>query len=345
MVSSQKIDKNKLTNHQNYILENLFQLAHKKILIVGDVCVDEYIYGLVKRISPEAPVPVVEVTHQEKRIGLAANVAQNIASLGGEAYLVGVIGADPAAEDLKNLLTEAGVSSEHLITESGRPTTRKSRIMAENNHVVRVDYEHKRFLSAKAENELLAKVAELAPNCDAIIIEDYGKGVLSEKTTQQVIRLAHQYGKKVTVDPHRTTPLSYYRGADLLKPNRDEAFILSGLEIDELREDSNSLLRVAEALKDKAQCKHLVITQGKEGMSIIDEDLSMREIPTYARQVFDVTGAGDTVIAAMTLAWAAGFSLDQSCVLANVAAGVVVGEVGCVPCSQAELLTALQKLK
>ena len=332
------IDTKQLLSIQNELKSRVKDLRGRKILVVGDIGLDEYVLGEVKRISPEAPVPVLDVNSEDTRVGLAGNVAQNIVSLGGEALLIGVIGKDSAGQKLKELLQKSGVNCTHLLEDQNRPTTRKMRIMAEHHHIVRVDYETRKFLEPAVEQQLLSKLKNVMDQVDGVIIEDYGKGVFSEAGTQKVIQLAHQFGKKVLVDPHRTTPLNYYTGADLFKPNKDEAFLLSGLELSEIHETDESYREVAQALIEKLGAKYLVMTRGKLGMSLFMDGKEGVLLPTYARQVFDVTGAGDTVLAALGLAWFGGFELEKACVLANFAAGVVVGKVGCVPCQISELL-------
>lgn len=323
------------------IRRNINQLKGRKIVIVGDVGVDEYVMGDVRRISPEAPVPVVEVRRQDSRLGLAANVAQNVASLGGTAILVSVVGQDATADHFRGQLKSVGVADDHLIVDPSRPTTRKLRVMAEHHHIVRVDYELKRYLDPAVESELLRGLAAVIPSCDGVIIQDYAKGVLSESAMRAVIKLGQSHGKHVMVDPNRTTPVSYYSGVDLMTPNRDEAVELSQLDINDLRASPNLILELGQALRAKVNAEHLVITRGKEGMTLFDSDRIVH-FPTYARQVFDVTGAGDTVIAALALAWGAGWKLEEACVLANFAAGVVVGKVGCVPCRVDELLEYME---
>lgn len=337
MASQQKVTTVDLERLQVLIKEQVHQLDGKSIVVVGDVGLDEYVLGEVRRISPEAPVPVLEVASEDRRLGLAANVAQNVVSLGGKAELVSVVGDDGAALQLKGLLQKQGVGIDHLMTDSGRPTIRKTRIIAEQHHIVRVDYEVRRYLEGEVEARLLARLSEVIPKADAVVIEDYAKGLLSQAAMQEVIRLGKKHGKKVLVDPHRTTPAHYYKGVDLMTPNRDEAEALVGGEAEGLRATGDEILRMGQALREKVQAERLVLTRGKEGMTLFDQDRIVH-LPTYARQVFDVTGAGDTVIAALALAWAAGWSLEQACVLANFAAGVVVGKVGCVPCARADLL-------
>lgn len=323
--------------------ERLESLSKVRLIVVGDIGLDEYVLGDVRRISPEAPVPVLEVQNQDSRLGLAANVAQNIASLGGVAHLVGVVGRDQAAEELKAKLRSAEVNADHLVVDPARPTTRKLRVMSGPHHLVRVDYEKKQYLNPETENELVTKVASLLKTSDGVIIEDYAKGVLSENGLQAIIGEAHKQNKKVFVDPNRSTPAKFYNGADVVTPNRDEAVELSGLDYDDLRVHPNFILEVGQALRERMKAKNIVITRGKEGMSLIGDKEAVH-MPTFARQVFDVTGAGDTVIAALALAHLSGFTLPEACVFGNVAAGVVVGKVGCVPCTRADFLDYVERM-
>lgn len=323
--------------------KRLESLPKVRLIVVGDIGLDEYVLGDVRRISPEAPVPVVEVQNQDSRLGLAANVAQNVASLGGVAHLVAVVGDDTAAAELRKKLKSAEVDPVHLIVDPSRPTTRKLRVMSGPHHIVRVDFEKKQYLSQAIEQQLVAKVGSLLAQSDGVIIEDYAKGVLSESALQAIIKETHDRGKKVFVDPNRSTPAKFYNGADIITPNREEAVELSGLDYDDLRSSSNFILEVGESLRNRMQAENIVITRGKEGMSIISRDGAVH-MTTFARQVFDVTGAGDTVIAALAMAHVAGMTLPEACVFGNVAAGVVVGKIGCVPCTRQEMLEYLNVL-
>ncbi|PIS10433.1 MAG: D-glycero-beta-D-manno-heptose-7-phosphate kinase [Bdellovibrio sp. CG10_big_fil_rev_8_21_14_0_10_47_8] len=325
------------------LLDQLPRLKGKKILILGDVGLDEYILGEVRRISPEAPVPVLEVESEDLRLGLAANVAQNVKSLGGEPILVSVVGPDSGADLLRALFQRHAVSTEFLIADEQRPTTRKTRVMAKHHHLVRVDREVRKFISAETEKRVLAQVQTLIPDVDAVVIEDYAKGVVSQALLQQVVSLAHAKNKKVFVDPHQTNCGDFYAGVDLVKPNFSESVALSGLDYDELRDDPDKLIELGWAVQKRTGAKEVVMTLGKDGMIIFSGTEIMR-VPTFARQVFDVTGAGDTVIAAMTLGLVSGLNLTESCMLANFAAGVVVGQVGCVACSQEDLRQYIQSI-
>ena len=329
------------TLERREILTTVTALQGKKILIVGDVGLDEYVLGQVRRISPEAPVPVLEVEGEDMRLGLAGNVAQNVSSLGGIPLLVSVVGKDTGAELLKKLFAENKVSTEFLVEDTTRPTTRKTRVMAKHHHIVRVDYEVKKYLSEATEKQLLANVQKALVTADAVVIEDYAKGVISESVLTRVIELAHAAGKKVMVDPHRDNRGTYYKGVDLIKPNYDEAVALAGMSHDDLKENPNKVVDVGHALMQKTGAKEIVMTRGKDGMTIFSQD-RITQVPTFARQVFDVTGAGDTVIAALSLSLAAGISLEKACILANFAAGYVVGKVGCVPCTVENLKEYIQ---
>lgn len=325
----------KLKNH-------LPSLAGKKILIVGDVGVDEYVMGEVRRISPEAPVPVVEVNAEDTRLGLSANVAQNISAMGGEPRLISVVGRDTGADLLKVLCDRVKVPTDGLIVDEARPTTRKARIMAKHHHIVRVDYETRKHLSDDVEKRILARIQSEIVNCHAVVLEDYAKGLVTPTLVKKLYDIAHAAGKPVYVDPHRLNGGGYYAGCDLIKPNFDEAVALSGLDFDELRDDPNKVIEVGRALQKKTGAKELVMTRGKDGMTIFQGE-QVTTVPTFAKQVFDVTGAGDTVIAALSLGLASGLPLQEACVLANFAAGIVVAQVGCVPCSTTELQIALEE--
>lgn len=338
------IVKRQMADYAPNILKQLSDLVGKNVLIIGDVGLDEYVMGEVRRISPEAPVPVVEVDKEEVRLGLSANVAQNVASLGGVPRLISVVGEDATAGALGELLQKSGVSAGDLVVDPTRPTTRKLRVMVQHHHIVRVDYEHRQFLDSGIEDKILAKVDAILPEVVAVVIQDYAKGVVSERLVREVVKRARPLGKKVLVDPYRSTPIKTYSGVDLLKPNFSEAVQLSGIVDDDLRRDSTLLDRIGQSLMSTLGCENLVVTLGKEGVRIFESG-KVVELPTNAKQVFDVTGAGDTVIAALALAWGSGFSLEQSCALANFAAGVVVGKVGCVPCSAAELVSAIQEIE
>lgn len=321
---------------KEFLINNLSRLQGKKILVLGDVGLDEYILGEVRRISPEAPVPVLEVEGEDQRLGLAANVAQNLVSLGGQPTTISVVGQDTGAQLLQDLFKKSNVSWDGMIIDEKRPTTRKTRVMAKHHHLVRVDYEVKKYLSPETEDKVLKKIEKFLPQVDGVILEDYAKGVVSPELISKTVQLCRQNKKPLFVDPHRNNVGSFYSGVDLIKPNYEEAFALAGMDIHDLRGNPDKIYEVGRKLQSITGAKQIVITRGKDGMTIFSGD-EITEVPTFAQKVFDVTGAGDTVIAAMALGLVGGFNLVQACMLANFAAGVVVGKVGCVPCELEEL--------
>jgi len=329
------------TEQRQDLIQTLNSFKNKKVLIIGDVGLDEYVMGDVRRISPEAPVPVVEVTEEDKRLGLAANVAQNVSSLGGIPLMVGVVGRDVGATTLQEICHKANVSWDYMVHSERRPTTRKMRIMTGPHHIVRVDYEMRKYLSPETEAKVIHRINEVIGQADVVILQDYNKGVISQNLVKQTVEISKKHGKKLLVDPTRANPGEFYYGVDLIKPNYEESVALSGLKFDELRENPNKVLEVGRALQKKTGAKEVVLTRGKEGMTIFSGD-KVDQVPTFARKVFDVTGAGDTVIAAISLGVAAQLPLVKSCTIANFAAGVVVGKVGCVPCEIPELKEYIQ---
>ncbi len=314
----------------------LSQFQNKRILVLGDIGLDEYIDGEISRISPEAPVPVLDVREEKFHLGLSANVAQNIKHLRGQVDLVSVVGDDFAGKALKEHLNGIDINTTNLVVDTSRPTTRKLRVMSGQHHVVRVDFEKRRFLSESIEKKVIDQAVPLLKSADGLVLQDYAKGVLSENLIQTLIQEAKKNDCRVLVDPHRMTPLRFYRNADVITPNKDEAIVLGGGETADF-----SPTEIMEILQSKLGSE-IIMTRGKEGMSLYSSGTATH-IPTVARQVFDVTGAGDTVVAALSLGLAAGLDMKMSCVLANFAAGIVVERVGCVPCHFAELQTSIEK--
>lgn len=323
------------------LLQSLDAYKGRKVLILGDVGLDEYVMGQVRRISPEAPVPVLEVEQEDLRLGLSANVAQNVVSLGGQVTLLSVVGADEGAQKLKDLSAKAGIPWNAMVVDEKRPTTRKMRVMTGPHHIVRVDYELRKYLSAQAEEKMISEFKKQLANHDIVILEDYAKGVITERITRTLAELCRSQGKKLLVDPNRANTGDFYHGCDLIKPNYEEAVALSGLNFDDLRENPHRVEEAGRALQKKTGAHQVVLTQGKEGMSIFEGNQITR-VPTQAKKVYDVTGAGDTVIAALALGLAGKLDLVTSCQLANFAAGVVVAKIGCVPCEVSELKQAIE---
>jgi D-beta-D-heptose 7-phosphate kinase/D-beta-D-heptose 1-phosphate adenosyltransferase len=312
----------------------------RKILIIGDLVLDRYIFGKVNRISPEAPVPIVEVVNESFRLGGSANVANNIISLGGNASIVGIVGKGSVGRILKDLLTERNINIEGVI-EDKRPTTVKTRVIAQNQQVVRFDMEDRRRLEGKSLTHLMNFIKKAIPMHDAVIISDYKKGVVTSSLVKAVVRYAKPHNTFIAVDP-KVGHFHFYKNVSLITPNLMEASQGSGVEI----KDEKSMLKAGKTLMNKLSCKSLLITRGEEGMSLFKRDERAKEIetthiPTAAKKVFDVTGAGDTVIAAFTLAHVAGASLKEAAVIANHAAGIVVGEVGTATATPEKLLNSL----
>jgi D-beta-D-heptose 7-phosphate kinase/D-beta-D-heptose 1-phosphate adenosyltransferase len=304
----------------------------KTILMVGDMMLDEFIWGKVRRISPEAPVPVVEVIDETYRLGGAGNVAANIQSLDGVAIPIGVVGRDAASDRIGELLQKAGVETYGLV-RADRPTTVKTRIVAHSQQVVRTDRESKKPLSQELNDDLAALFTQFLPKAAAVIVSDYDKGVVNRELMTDILPRARQREIPVFLDP-KVHHADYYRPITLITPNHREAELLSGLAID----NEQTLEQAGRKLLEKFDCEYVLITRGEEGMSLFNETGS-HHLPTFAREVFDVTGAGDTVIAALALARAGGATMEESAVLANHAAGIVVGKVGTATVSRSELLS------
>ncbi len=284
---------------------------------------DRYVWGDVNRISPEAPVPVVEVTSETVRFGGAANVAENVASLGSAATVVGVVGDDGAGRELVGLLRGRGVDVGGIVTASDRPTTTKTRIVAHNQQVVRADREAADALSEKCERELLAALRSAIDACDVLVVSDYGKGVVTETSISQGILQARRAGKVICVDPKESHFQSYV-GVTAITPNQKEAGTAAGVRI----VDDESLARVGWGLRESLDAECVVITRGEQGMSLFLRGGELVHLPTVAREVYDVTGAGDTVVSVLAASLAAGASMIEAAIVANHAAGIVIREIG-----------------
>jgi D-glycero-beta-D-manno-heptose-7-phosphate kinase len=320
--------------------DTIDRFADANILVVGDVILDQFIWGTVSRISPEAPVPVVEVTKEELLLGGSANVVRNIISLGGRCALCGIIGNDVMGEELLRLMQVAGAPADGLIKGS-RPTTIKTRVVAQRQQVVRYDREKSGPPSAQTLHGLLAYLERNLAQFDAVLVSDYAKGVVCEPLMRRLHELLAELrcnGRllPLIVDP-KPVNAEKFVGATVITPNNFEAAKLSGMEIS----DEASLLAAARTIKQKLACGAVLITRGEAGMALLEGDNKMVQIPTMAKEVFDVTGAGDTVAAALSLGLAAGCSMTEAAVLANHAAGIVVGKVGTASASCDELLAAL----
>jgi D-glycero-beta-D-manno-heptose-7-phosphate kinase len=315
-----------------------------RVLVIGDVMLDQFIWGSVSRISPEAPVPVVEFSHESYMPGGAANVARNLAALKCPSELLSVTGRDAAAEHLNELLAEQHISRDGLIASASRHTTIKSRIVAHQQQVVRVDRETKKELDEAESRPLIKAVEKRLNEAAAVIVGDYGKGIVTQALLNQLKELCHARGVWLSMDPKPVHHLNL-AALSLITPNRKEAFELAGV-VDGARaanplEDKNLML-VADRLLNEMRPALLLITLGDQGMLLCQRGQKPFHIPTMAKEVFDVSGAGDTVIASFTLAVAAGASPLEAAIFSNHAAGIVVGKVGTAIVTPEELLASFQ---
>ncbi len=313
--------------------------AGRRILVVGDLMLDEYVWGKVSRISPEAPVPIVNVTGESYYPGGAANVARNLREFTGHVTVLGIAGNDPQGCRLMGLLQECGINTSPVLREGRYSTAVKSRIIARNQQVVRVDREHVAPLSATLTASAIEQVEELIDSVDAVVVADYGKGFLTQNLADYLCEAAQVRGKILAVDPHPHTSLAWHR-ATAVKPNRTEAFLAAGLPPSDpvlpVLED-RALLEAGNRLMDRWNPGSLLITLGEQGMLLLAEGEEPYHTPTRAKDVFDVSGAGDTAIAVFTLGLAAGATPAEAAELANRASGIVVGKLGTATATVAEL--------
>ncbi|MBW2027587.1 MAG: D-glycero-beta-D-manno-heptose-7-phosphate kinase [Deltaproteobacteria bacterium] len=306
------------------------------ILVLGDVIMDEYVWGNVSRISPEAPVPVVEVKEETQMLGGAANVINNICSLGGRPLLCGVIGEDRTGEDILREIKGLGLRTDGLIKVPNRRTSIKTRVVAQNQQVVRFDRENKRDLEGGHVTRILDFIKDNIEGLDAVIVADYGKGVVTGEVMKGIRTLIEDRDIILAVDP-KTDKFEYYRGIDVITPNHHEAGAFCRIAI----EDDVSLVKAGEHMLRELDCRSVLITQGKDGMTLFENGGEISHISTVAKKVFDVTGAGDTVISTFCLGLASGMDLKSAALLSNFAAGIVVGEVGTSAVKTEDLLSAI----
>lgn len=314
------------------IKQAVAKFSRLKVLVVGDVMLDRFVWGKVKRISPEAPVPVVEVVKETEMLGGAGNVSRNLNSLGALTNLCAVVGNDEAGRQIASLLQELGDDLSGLVRSDNRPSTLKTRVVAHNQQVVRVDYEKRGPLSARAVHAVQAYIEQKLPQVDAVIISDYAKGIVNPQTVGAVINAKN---KIIAVDP-KVENVPLFKGASIITPNHFEAAAAAGVSLD----DDDYIQKAGQILLGSLACQAILITQGELGMSLFTSE-GREHIPTTAKQVYDVTGAGDTVISTLTLGLAAGLSYAEAAWLANRAAGIVVGQVGTSAIEQEELLKAI----
>jgi len=316
--------------------ELLEAFKRARVLVVGDVMMDEFLWGKVERISPEAPVPVVAVEQSSQLLGGAANVVHNVCALGGRAELCGVVGRDPTGEEVLRMLREVGVSGRGVVMDEGRPTTVKTRVIASGQQVVRFDREDTEVMPPAVEAEVLRRVQERWEEVDCVLVSDYGKGVVTRGLMDFLRGEAQRDGKPLVVDP-KEGRFHLYKGVTVLTPNTREAEAAAGQRI----EDLEALRGVGRKLLGKFQCEAVLITRGEEGMALFRRRRPMVLIPTVAKEVYDVTGAGDTVAAVLALCLAAGEDILRASAIANCAAGVVVGKVGTAVVTPEELREAV----
>ncbi len=314
------------------------RFGQAKVLVIGDIMLDRYIWGNVSRISPEAPVPVVAKVKETRAAGGAANVALNVVSLGGRAELIGVLGSDGSGEELREILHQSGLGTDGLVSEPGRRSTVKTRIIAHSQHLVRLDEESTGNVLAETERSLLDCVRAKLAECDVVVLSDYAKGVLTDTLVQAVIQLAREASKPVVVDP-KGVHYDRYAGANIVTPNRSEAAKALGLDGPGAHTTASLGVRLLNTLSVDA----LLITEGEAGMTLFERDKQPAHVASIARHVYDVSGAGDTVIAAMSLTLSVGGDLLTAATLGNTAAGVGVEQMGTTAVTAAMLRDALQK--
>ncbi len=321
---------------ENRLLELKNNFVGKRIAVIGDMMLDIYFRGDVKRISPEAPVPVVEVENEFFRFGGAANCALNIASLSGTPEPIGVIGYDNFGTIFTSLLSESNISSKGIIVDESRPTTAKTRVIADKQHVVRIDKESKQSLNSDLNKKMLQHLDGIIDTLDGIILQDYNKGVLSELLIEKIINLAHNKKKLVTVDPKFNNFFSY-KNVTVFKPNRKEAEDVLGIKI----KSDEDVSIAGKILIERLEAQNVLLTLGAEGIAVFEKGKTERRMSTKARKVADVSGAGDTVISTLTMALSAGADIIEASYLANYAAGIVCEEVGIVPIESEKLFNTI----
>jgi D-beta-D-heptose 7-phosphate kinase/D-beta-D-heptose 1-phosphate adenosyltransferase len=307
-----------------------------RIMVIGDLILDEFLWGDVTRISPEAPVPVVWVKSESFMPGGAANVANNIHALGGQVYLAGVVGMDERGRIITEEIKKKGMDIEGIIVDGERPTTLKTRVIAHHQQVVRIDKEKVDGLSDGIIDQVIDYVKEVINSVDGIIIEDYGKGVITPRLLEEVLRLAKRHRKIVTVDP-KEEHFHYYKGVTAITPNHHEAAHAAGVKTKGLED----ITKIGKILLNRLKCDAVLVTLGENGMQLFEKKGGVTHIPTVAQDVFDVSGAGDTVIGTFTLVLAAGASMVAAAHISNFAAGIVVGKVGIAVATQEELLSRI----
>lgn len=317
-------------------LDILTEAQSKRILVLGDIMLDQYLWGSMERISPEAPVPVVEVRSDSLRLGGAANVAYNIRVLGSTPVLVGLVGTDLYGTRCLEMMESEGLSADGVISDAARPTTVKTRIMAHHQQVLRTDMESRQPAARPVEKKILEHLQRLVPDVDAVLVQDYNKGVLTRRIITEVAALAKRWKRILTVDP-KFDHFFEYAGATVIKPNQLELEVALGVKI----RNEQELCRAGKKAMQRLGCSSMLITRGAQGMTLIEKKGAITHVPARTKKVFDVSGAGDTAISTLTVALSAGASVSEATTMANYAAGLVCGEVGVVPVKREALVRAL----
>jgi rfaE bifunctional protein kinase chain/domain len=326
----------KLSKDKILSITNSFE--KKKIAIIGDLMLDQYLWGSATRISPEAPVPIVDIIDESNRLGGSANVANNISSLNGIAYPIGLIGDDVNGKTLLNLMNDEHFNKDGIIKDSNIPTTIKTRVIANQQHVVRIDHENKRQILDTSKNKLVDYVNKNINIFDAIIIEDYNKGVITKELIEDVTKIALKHNIPITVDP-KFDNFFEFKNVMVFKPNKKEVEEAIGIKIT----DDDSLLNNMKIILERLNCNNVLLTQGKKGMALLEKSGELTLINTRARKVADVSGAGDTVISTFTMSLVSGATPKEAALISNYAAGIVCEEVGVVPIKKEILVNEMLK--
>jgi rfaE bifunctional protein kinase chain/domain len=320
------------------LINSVRSFRKKRILVLGDLILDRFIFGAVSRISPEAPVPVVEIKTESASLGGAANVAANIRSLGAVPIPIGVLGSDLEGKLLREEFRSIGSPINGLLIDKNRPTSTKTRIIAHHQQVCRTDREDRSSLPPPMQSRLAQKFRAALAAADAVIVSDYAKGLISPALLKRILPQARSAGKIICVDP-KIYDFAVYKPATVITPNTLETERASGISISGTRD----LVRAAKKILENSGIEHLLVTRGEEGMALFEDNSSITHIPTVAQEVFDVTGAGDTVISTLALGLAAGLTILESAILSNIAAGIVVGKLGTASVAPDELIAAIRR--
>ena len=322
---------------KNKLLKILDNFKRKKILVIGDIMLDKYIWGDVVRISPEAPVQVVNVLRETYEAGGAANVANNISALSGDALMVGITGNDESRKTLLEELKKKGINTDGIFVDKDKPTTQKVRILGKSQQLLRVDYEKNEHIHGIIENSIIDFVEKNVKEIDVIVISDYAKGVLTPKVNKKIVDISKQYKKIIIVDP-KPKHKEFYKDVALITPNNAEASEMAGIE-----DGSDETIMEIGSILMKNLNTNVLITRGEKGMSMFEKDGSVTHIPTNAKEVYSLIGAGDTVVATIALALASGADFKEAAVLSNIAAGIKVGKIGTASVSVEEIKSELEK--